>query len=632
MSPFVPVPRGYPPIEDHGAIGNLRSVALVARDGTIDWCCLPEIDRPSVFGSILDRRRGGYFRVAPEGWSGPAEQRYVPRTNVLETVFTPQGGRVVVTDFMPLHASILGAVEPDTEPEIHRVVECTEGEAWVEVEWVPRFDYARARTRMARTPTGFVAASALERIALGGVPEGADAGVTEAEDGGPCAWARLRLRAGERLALVCRHGAERVDVVMDAVEGARRSTIEAWYEWVCENGPERWAGEWEQMVERSALALKLLTHPGTGAIAAAATTSLPERPGGTMNWDYRFSWIRDASMTVRALLAMGHPHEARDFVQWAARSARDGRGSRPTPQLVYGLHGETEFGEIELDHLEGYRGARPVRVGNWVTDALEHDIYAEMIGAAYEQVRDGGRLDGDVWDFLGTVADSACANWHEEDAGIWELKVLRHYVHSKWMAAVGLQRAVELAEEDGLRGDVERWRREHAEIRRQVLERGYDPELGAFTLAYDTPCLDAANLLMPMLGFLPAEDSRVQSTVDRTLERLTRDGHVYRYTQENGEPQDEGAFVVCTFWLVDALVLSGRMDEARRHFEAVAGRANHLGLFAEELDPGTGAFLGNFPQALSHIGFVNSALYLSHAEGRDVPSERHRVEREGAGA
>jgi GH15 family glucan-1,4-alpha-glucosidase len=612
---------GYLPIEHYGAIGNLRTVALVGLNGSIDWCCLPELDRPSVFGALLDRQRGGRFRVVPVQMRR-SDQRYLEGTNVLETLFEAEGGRLSVTDFMPLHGSIIGAGDPLTAPEIHRILRCEEGEVEVEIEWAPRFDYARAIPRIEPVTDGFVADAKGEYLTLGGLP--ADAVEITAGDGGPVLHARIRLPAGERIALVTRYGSADARAGLRESLSALETTVSAWREWAhhCERPGEcAFGGPWHPQVIRSGLALKLLTHPDTGAIAAAATTSLPEEIGGVRNWDYRFTWIRDAAFTSQALFALGHRAEALDFLNWA-HGVSSVEGDRPFGlQIMYGLHGETELPEFDLKHLEGYRGSRPVRIGNGAAKQKQLDIYGELLGSAYELVRLGGALDPPLMAFLSRVADRACEAWREPDYGIWEVRGgPQHFVYSKVMVWVALDRAVRMAERWGLPGRVGMWRRNRDAVREAVLAEGYDRRVGAFVQSFGSKALDASNLLIPLVEFLPFDDPRVQGTIDRTLEHLTENGLVYRYRADDGLPGGEGAFALTTFWMVDALALSGRVEEAREMFEGVARRANHLGLYSEEFDPGTGAFLGNFPQAFSHIGFINSALYLARAEGRNAPA------------
>ncbi|MDB4950914.1 MAG: glycoside hydrolase 15-related protein [Gemmatimonadetes bacterium] len=605
---------GYPPIADHGFVGNLRTAALVAMDGTVDWCCLPDLGSPSVFASLLDARRGGCFRVAPAGWTHSG-QRYIDSTNVLQTVFRAPGGTLSVTDFMPLHGDISGKVEVDTRPELVRLLRCAEGSVRVEVEWSPRLDYARARMEMEADGDAWRARGGADAVTLAGLPAGAR---VERSGHGPVLRAEVELSAGQELALVTAWGERAVEGDEARCGRELRATLEAWDGWVDGlRGQENpFGGEWHPQVVRSGLALKLLTHAHTGAIAAAPTTSLPEEIGGVRNWDYRYGWIRDSSFAAQALLALGCREEAMDFVDWVHRVSR--RAATPGGlQIMYGLHGETELPEIELPHLEGYRGSRPVRIGNGAAKQHQLDVHGELISSAYELIRMGGTMDPEVMEFLAAVADDACRRWEEPDSGIWEIRAgPRQFVYSKVMAWVALDRAVRLAERHGLRGDVDYWRHNRALLRAAIEEKGYDARVGAFVQSFGSTALDAANLLLPVVEFLPFGDPRVQGTIDATLRDLTVDGLVYRYRREDGIAGGEGTFGLCTFWMVHALALSGRTAEAREIFTEMAARCNHLGLYSEEVDPRTGGFLGNFPQAFTHIGFINAALYLARAEGR----------------
>jgi pentatricopeptide repeat protein len=616
-------PGVYPPIEDYGAIGNLRTVALVSRYGSIDWCCLPQLDGPSVFAAILDHARGGRFLCAPAGEASRGEQRYIDGTNVLETAWDTGSGRLTVTDFMPLRGSIIGTGDPPTAPHVHRVLRCPAGECEVCVEWAPRFDYARATVAITAADGQVTAEGGGERLVLLGLPV-----EPHIEDGdhGPLARAKFTLRAGESVALVTCHGPAGDTAAPGDWEAVLEHTCAAWREWESSReNPELcdFAGRWQPLLDRSGFALKLLTYPRTGAIAAAATTSLPEHIGGVRNWDYRYTWIRDASFTADALVALGHRCEAIAFLEWAERFSMraDGTGDL---SLMYTLDGDPEIPEEELPHLAGYRNSTPVRIGNKASQQFQLDIFGELLDAAHELVRLGADVDDELWEFLTHVADQACARWQEKDFGIWEVRSeARHFVHSKLMVWVALDRALRLSRRLGRSGNVDAWRASRDAVRASILENGWDPERGAFVQSYGSRALDAANLLIPVVGFLPAGDPRVQSTIDRTLEELTENGLVFRYRAEDaddGLPGHEGAFGLTTFWMIDALALSGRLDEARTMFDGMARRANHVGLYSEELDPRSGRFLGNFPQAFTHIGLINSAIYIAHAEGRAIPS------------
>lgn len=624
---------GFVAIEDHGAIGNLRTVGLVARDGAIDWLCLPHLDAPSVFAGLLDPDRGGRFRLAPPGRSRLGEQRYLDATNVLETAFDTAGGRLVVTDFLPLTGSLDDPGDTRTEPAVHRVVRADGGEVEVTVEWAPRFGYGAATTQLARTEHGWLAWGGTDALSLSGL---GDAEVVD--DGhGPVLRGQLRLRAGERRALVSRWGGHPAGVPLEDSQRELEATVAAWRAWAHKaeaTGDRTWAEPYSDLVVRSELALKLLTHADTGAIAAAATTSLPEEIGGVRNWDYRYTWIRDGGLAAQALFALGHRAEAHAFIAWCERVARDAGHHEWGLQIVYGLHGETELAEQELPGLAGFRRSAPVRIGNGAVDQLQLDIYGELLSAAYEIVRLGGQLDDDIRAFLPSVADEAIDVWRRPDYGLWELRNGPFtFVYSKVMIWMGLDRAARLAARGVIDGDVDRWRATGQAIAEDVLANGFDPALGAFKQSYERPVLDASNLLLPLQEFLPIDDPRVQQTIDRTLEDLTQHGFVHRYHADDGVAGGEGAFGLCSFWLVDALALSGRLDEAAEVYEAMVGAANHVGLYSEQLDPGTGTFLGNFPQAFTHLGLINSSLYVAAAQGRELPlpsligSDEHRRER-----
>ncbi len=607
----------YKPISDYAAIGNLRSVALVGRDGSIDWCAFPHMDRGSVFAAILDHRRGGRFRVHARGGE-TQNQEYISDSNVVKTTFRSGAGRLTVTDLMPLDGNIHACGKSSAPSEIHRLLGCEREGIEVEVEWSPRFDYARAETRIERADGGWLARGGDDILSLAGLDEGE----IEEDETGPTVRARFRMKKGEQRVLVTRWGStDTVCRCENAVQTMRR-TVDIWREWSHREGivhSHEWAGEWLPHIIRSALACKLLTHADTGAIAAAPTTSLPETIGGVRNWDYRFTWVRDAALTAQALISIGHSAEAIEFLHWLERVSAAGSDDW-SPRIMFGLHGEREMPEEELEHLEGYRGSKPVNVGNGAADQFQLEVYGEFLNMGYELLRRGEELEPEIMDFLQKSADYLEEVWEEPDKGIWEVRgESRHFVYSKVMAWAGLDRAVHLAEGYGLKGDVKRWREARERIRREVLEKGYDEKVGAFVQSFGSKDLDAANLRISLLEFLPFDDPRVQGTIDRTLEQLTENGMVYRYLNDDGLPGKEGTFCLCTFWLVDALALSGRLDEAEEIYETMLAHANHVGLFSEQIDAATGEFLGNFPQAFTHIGLINSALYLAHAKGRPIP-------------
>jgi GH15 family glucan-1,4-alpha-glucosidase len=630
----------YLDVADHGAVGDGATVALVGRDGSVDWCCLPYLDSPSVFGALLDARRGGRFRVAPAGAAAggaTGAQWYQSDTNVLVTAFDAGGARVTVTDFMPLPGGVPAPGTAGATAQLFRVARCEGGAAAVDVEWAPRPGYARARPTIAVHGTGAVArapdgASGEVCCGLAGLPSGdGGAGVRVDDDGwGPVVRARVPLGPGDVVSLTTWWGAGPPRWPAADGPALERATCAAWRGWAAARDDAEcagsFAGEWQPLVERSALVLKLLAAADTGAIAAAATTSLPAPVGGVRNWDYRFSWVRDAAFTAQALAAVGHRAEAMAFLLWmeeaSMRQHARGQPARGEPLLrvLYPLRQGTQLDERVLEHLEGYRGSRPVRVGNGAAGQFQLDIYGELLAAADEITRLGGAITPELWRFLAAAVDECCRRRREPDEGIWEVRgPPRHFVHSKLMAWVALDRALAMADRYGLPGPTARWRRERALVRAEILEHGFDRDLGAFVQAYGARELDASLLVVPMVGFLPPGDPRVLGTIDRVRERLLADGFVERYDTRRGVdglPPGEGAFGLATCWLVDALALAGRVDEARGLFEHVAGCANHVGLLAEQIEPGSRALMGNFPQAFTHLGLINSALYLAAAERR----------------
>ncbi len=607
--------RRYKPLSAYGAIGSMYSAALVADDGAVDWCCMPEVDSPSVFAALLDADRGGRWRIGPANGAadGPAggvrgTQRYLPETNVLETVFDAPGGRAAVVDFMPYWDGM-----PDTRAQsIVRIVEGREGEVELAQVFEPRLDYARGETRLDSRTDGVVATAHQGALRLWS-PH-----AMEVEDGR--AEGRFTMRAGERAAFVLRYAGSGEETSALDASAALERTLGFWREWVHECEPDlcAFAGPWHDIVVRSELVLKLLAHHETGAIAAALTTSLPEEIGGERNWDYRYAWIRDASFTVHALYHLGHHRHLHHFLEWL----RDGvlrDAPLDTLRVLYTLHGDEPPEEHVLEHLEGYRGSRPVRVGNAAADQHQLDIYGELLDAAYQVWRYGVETPSpDLGRFLSAVADHVCEVWPEPDFGIWEVRTEpRHFVYSKVMCWVALDRAVRLAEDlrHPLRGDVGRWRRARDEVRASILQNGVDGDRGTFVQAYGTRDLDAALLLIPILGFLPIDDPRVTRTIAAIEDQLVEGDLVVRYLSADGLRGGEGAFTWCTFWLVDCLAMQGRFDEAEEMYDRILSRANPLGLFSEEIHKGTGELLGNFPQAFTHIGVINSALFLNRMRG-----------------
>jgi GH15 family glucan-1,4-alpha-glucosidase len=594
-------------LERYGLIGNLETCALVGSDGSVDWFPFPHIESPSMFAAVLDPDRGGRFRLDPTG-SFDSVQQYVERTNVLETTFRTATGTATITDFMP------PAGETDHPKKVlYRRVECTEGSVTLELEFEPRFDYDRAETTFESTEKGVRAAGEEERAVLESpVPldiSGGHATGSVALDADKTAWFLLRCT-----------GAEDADTDPQA---ALNQTVEYWRDWAhaCpDDSACVFGGPWHGLAVRSGLVLKLMTHVETGAVAAAPTTSLPEEIGGVRNWDYRFSWARDAAFTLQALANLGHTEEARSYFEWFLGLCQVENPADIQP--LYGLHGESDPTEQEIEEFSGYRNSQPVRIGNDAAGQRQLDTYGELVLAAYDTLRGDDHLSADDWASLREIIEYVCEVWDETDAGIWEVRGdARHFVHSKVMCWAALDRGLAIADEGDFEAPIEEWRQTREEIRQTVIERGFDEDLNSFVQSFDgTDTLDATGLLIPMVGFLPFDDPRVQGTIDAIDDRLaTDDGLVHRYDGDDGLPGEEGAFVLCSFWLIDALVLSGRVDEARERFENALEYVSPLGLLAEEVDAKTGTQLGNFPQAFSHIGLINSALYLGRAEGKEQP-------------
>lgn len=595
--------RDYKRIEDYGLIGNLATCVLIGRDGSIDWCCFPHMESPSVFAAILDVEKGGHFSIKPRE-SSLGQQTYVDRTNVLQTTFETPSGVITITDFMPLTG------HPDPQHQaILRKVACLQGSVDLEIEFKPRFDYARAVPSVEPALEGVVAPwqdhvlflqSPYPLEVYGGEARGT---FTINED--ESHW--FSLRYGDR------------DPLSPAeCESLLDTTTEFWSEWAhdCQRDRCIFRGPWHDHVVRSGLVLKLLTHPQTGAIAAAPTTSLPEVIGGVRNWDYRFAWIRDASFTVQSLYSLGHVEEARQYFRWLSGLCREfgDHENHLHIQVMYGLHGELDLEERELDHLSGYRGSAPVRIGNAAAQQIQLDVYGELVNAVYETRAYGEETSQEDWQFIRKIANTAREIWDTEDSGIWEVRGgPRHFTYSKLMCWVALDRSIRMAETVGFDAPLEEWKRTGAAIRRAILERGFSQTLNSFVQALDSEVLDATSLLIPVLGFLPPDDPRVRGTIEATLDHLTVDGLVYRYTGDDGLPGKEGAFVLCTFWLVDALVMSGQLGKAEELLLGILEHASPLGLFAEEIDPESGDQLGNYPQAFSHVGLMSSALRLGWA-------------------
>lgn len=611
----------FTPLENYGIVGNLETCALVSDTGSVDWCCFPHLESPSVFARLLDVDAGGHFSIRPSPPFEPV-QSYVARTNVVETTFETPGGTVTLTDLMPVFEAGNGRVP---KRALYRKSTCTEGSVTVDVDFRPRFDYARADTTVDVVDGDVLATSEPRTTPRGddGSPERAllSADVDwEVTENGRRVTAILDLSAGDSRWFVLCYGDD------DPIEGvtaerALEQTLDYWRGWThtCNESECVFGGPWHDLVVRSGLVLKLLAHHGSGAIAAAPTTSLPETIGGVRNWDYRFNWIRDAAFTLQALSNLNHVREAEEYFEWFLDVATTERPDEIQP--LYGLHGETELLERELPHLSGYRNSAPVRIGNEAADQRQLDTYGELVLAIYEMVRASGSIDRRTWTAVRDIVDFVADVWTEPDAGIWEIRSEpEHFVFSKVMCWAALDCAIDLATAYDRDADLDHWREERDLISEAVLDRGVEGNPAHFVRSFDSSFLDASTLLLPFVGFLPFDDPRIEATIEAVDERLaTDDGLVHRYEGTDGLPGEEGTFALCSFWLINALTLTGRVAEARDRFERVLEYVSPLGLLAEEIDPTTGRQLGNFPQAFSHVGLVNTALYLGKAMGREEP-------------
>ncbi|MGW3246325.1 glycoside hydrolase family 15 protein [Streptomyces sp. NPDC001070] len=598
-------------IADYALISDRHSAALVSRDGSVDWLCFPRFDSPSVFARLLDGQ-AGHWSVRP---SVPyeASRRYVDRSMVLETTFRTASGTVTLTDALLVGADNnghrLGAGAPRL---LARRLTCTEGEVPVETEYRPRPEYGLIAPILSETTGGVTSRGGAEWLVLS-TPDRMT--FTDATARGS-----LTLRAGESVCFGLHRSTleETPARVWPQEELAARldSTIAAWQSW--SDLHQAYDGPWRDLVHHSGRVLQALSFQPSGAIVAAATTSLPEGVGGERNWDYRYTWVRDACLTMEALWVAACPDEAHDFFAFLATAAPSLSKDR-TLQIMFGVGGEHDLTERTLPHLRGWRDSRPVRVGNGAWSQQQIDVYGELLDAAYRLEDQLDRIDDDTRRFLIACADAAAERWTEKDQGIWEVRgEPRHFLYSKVMCWTALDRAVLLAERLGAdRDKVAGWRRTRDTIHETVLREGWSDEANAFTQFFGSTALDASNLMMPIVGFLPARDPRMLATIDATERKLTDDaGLVYRYRTEGGVDGlagEEGTFLLCTFWLAQAMALAGQAERASDVFARAAGYVNDVGLLAEEVDPATGELLGNFPQAFSHIGLVNAAWAISEA-------------------
>ncbi len=616
-----PTGTPYPPISDYAFLSDCHSLGMIARDGTLEWMCFHRFDANPVFAAMLDREKGGFFRIAPVAPS-TITRRYLPDTNILETRFTTDTGVITVTDCLPCWEDERNPGKlVVTQPRhlLIRLVRCEKGEVEVGVTFSPRFDFGRT------TPYLYPLADDLA-VVFGGQDAlmlQCNLGRIVSDDKGGCD-SREVLRAGDTRELALRwepsHQMKQPERLASDDLRARVERTEAfWRSWASRctySGPRR------DTVVRSLLVLKGLTYAETGAIIAAGTTSLPEEVGGVRNWDYRFSWLRDSVVLIAALGLCGYRQEAGDFARFLLRTTA---GRTDELQILYGIGGERFLQESDLDMLDGYRGSRPVRIGNAAFDQFQMDTYGEIIGVMYLLVRRLGityeQLKADpisrFWiDFIRQVADTAARRWQEPDDGIWETRGGRqHFVFSKLMAWMALDRAIILFEHvPDVKVDLEGWRRARDEVRKAIETQGVDPDTGAFVQTFGQKALDATGLQVLLTGFLPPEDPRVKATVERIDRELTREGHVYRYIErKDGLPGEEGTFAFCTLWLTTSFAVSGDVERAEERLEQVLEYANDLGLLAEEIDPVRHESLGNVPQAFSHAGIIQAILAIEAA-------------------
>ncbi|WP_257461896.1 glycoside hydrolase family 15 protein [Archangium lipolyticum] len=604
-----------PAIEDHGVIGDLRTVALVATDGTLDWLCFPHFDSPSVFAALLDPEKGGHFRITPEldGERVMRKQFYWPDTNVLVTRFYSPDGVGELVDFMPLGKG-------ERVRQVVRRIRVVRGALTFRMECLPAFDYGRDTHTVRLIQGGATLLSEKLKLTL--------ATGVKLETDGQRLTARFTLQEGQSAVFTLREGAPEscTDRVLghEASEALFRATVDYWRHWLAKC---TYTGRWREVVQRSALLLKLLTFEPSGAIVAAPTCSLPESPGGVRNWDYRYVWIRDAAFTVYALMRIGFRDEAGAFMRWLEKRIAELPEGEPLP-LMYALDGGEVPKEQELWHLAGYGGARPVRVGNGAAHQLQLDIYGELMDSVYLYNKHGAPISYDFWRHLRRLVDWVCDHWREKDESIWEVRGgKQHFVYSKMMCWVAVDRAIRLADKRSFPADRARWLQTRDLIFEEIMQKGWCAKRGAFIQSYEHKVLDAANLLMPLVFFLSPVDPRMLSTLDRVRQApakagLTSDGLVFRYDVEatqDGLYGREGTFNLCTFWLVEAMTRASvtrpdLLDEARLTFERMLGYANHLGLYAEQIGT-SGEAMGNFPQALTHLSLISAAYNLDRFLG-----------------
>jgi alpha,alpha-trehalase len=599
------------PLADYALLSDCRSAALVSRDGSVDWLCFPRFDAPSVFARLLDGD-AGHFSIRPAG-KAEVTRAYLEGSMALETSFRSPTGVAVLVDALAVgrndRGHDLGAGSPGV---LLRRVTCTEGQIELEVEYAPRPEYGLVHPLLEVVPGGLAARGGADRLLLSTPVDLTVDGAT--------ATGRFALRAGESVGFSLQHGRMWEPALaawaQEEIVVRQDDTVEGWRSWSDEH--QTYEGPWRDLVHHSGRVLQALTFEPTGAIVAAPTTSLPETVGGERNWDYRYTWVRDASLTMEALWVAACPDEANKFFGFLAGAAASQLHRGVDLQIMFGIGGERDLTERELPHLGGWRASRPVRIGNGAWNQRQLDVYGELLGAAQRLVEQLGQLDEPTRRFLVAAADTAAVRWTEQDQGIWEIRgEPRDFLHSKLMCWVALDRAIALAEPLEAKDRVEGWTATREQIRTAILERGWSERAGAFTQAFGGDELDASSLMLACTGFLPGDDPRMKATIDATATRLTDErGLVYRYKAADGLEGEEGTFLLCTFWLAQAQAMAGEVEQAEATFERAVAYANDVGLLAEEVDVGGAEMIGNYPQAFSHIGLVNAAWAITQAERR----------------
>ncbi|MGW7506878.1 glycoside hydrolase family 15 protein [Streptomyces massasporeus] len=606
----------YPLIENHGLIGDLQTAALVTTDGTVDWFCCPRFDAPSVFGALLDRSDGGHCTVRPAHTAYATKQLYLPDTAILVTRFMTEAGAGEVVDFMPVTGT---TVTP--RHRLVRLVRCVRGTMTFEIDIAPRFDYGRKPHELHVTEHGAVFVSEGQNLTVHPVREPDDDRLLNSLTVDKDLHLTVGLQAGQQRGLILESAADGPprEIRLAEFQQIFDDAIRYWRSWLSKS---RYAGRWREAVERSAITLKLMTYAPTGAVVAAPTTGLPEQLGGERNWDYRFTWIRDASFSVYALLGMGFTEEAQAFIGWLGERIKEragGEGGSGPLNIMYAVDGSSDLKEETLDHWEGYEGSAPVRIGNGAATQIQLDIYGEALDSIYFAHRHGIHPGHRQWTELLAVLDWLTEHWDQAGEGLWETRGgRRHFTYGRVMSWVAFDRALRLAEATGRPAAAARWSSVRDTIYEQVMEQGWNESRGAFIQHYGGDVLDSSLLRMPTVGFITPEDPMWASTLDAMEQELVTDSLVYRYNPEaspDGLRGSEGTFSLCTFMYVDALARAGRTDQARLVLEKMLGYTNHLGLYSEEIAL-TGRQLGNFPQAFTHLALIDAAITLDAALNR----------------